>query len=220
MRNFLTAVTLVAGLALAPPAFAQEERPSALQLLGDVGPGGSSVREAVYTPRIRSLVLDEAMAQDLGDGDVILLRTFGNPNLIEHIAFADWNRDVAFGYGAGQAEDIPGFVVARVNQLAEVAPHKASDLMFTLRELAMQTPCGTHDVTTVIVTNFIEIGEVEGNRFWLRDIVQGAPFCGDLVVIGAWVVDPNPVQGLREPALAFIEETFKQMGFENVAFRQ
>ena len=220
MLKSLKVFTFATGLALAIPAFAQEERPNALQVLGDVGPGGSAVRETVYAPRIRSLLLEEAIAQDWGDGDVIMLRTFGNPNLIEHIALADWNRDVTFGHGAGQAEDIPGFVTARINQLAEIAPHGVSDLMFTLRELAMQTPCGTHDVTTVLVTNFIEIGEIEGNRFWLRDIVQGAPFCGDLVIVGAWVVDPNPVQGLREPALAFIEETFKQMGFENVAFRQ
>ena len=220
MRNLLTNFTFAAGLALTLPAFAQEERPSALQLLGDIGPGGSSVRETVYAPRVRSLLLEEAMALELGDGDVIMLRTFGNPNLIEHIALADWNRDIAFEYGAGQAEDIPGFVAARINQLAEIAPHGVSDIMFALRELALQTPCGTHNVTTVIVTNFIEIGELEGNRWWLRDNLQGAPFCGDLVIIGAWVVDRNPVQGLREPALAFIEETFKGMGFENVAFRQ
>lgn len=220
MRNFMAAAAFAAGLAVTFPALAQEDRPHAIQLLGDVGPGGSALRDATYTPRVSSLVLEEVMAQDLGDGDVIMLRTFGNPNLIEHIAFADWNRDVSFGYGAGQAEDVPDFVAARVDQLAKVAPHETSDLMFTLRELARQTPCSTHKVTTVLVTNFIEIGEVEDNRFWLRDIVQGAPFCGDLVVVGAWVVDPNPVQGLREPALAFIEETFKQMGFENVAFRQ
>lgn len=220
MRSFLTNITLAASLALALPAVAQEGRPTALQLLGDVGPGGSPVREAVYTPRIRDLLLEETMALELGDDDVIMLRTFGNPNLIDHLALADWNRDTAFGFGAGQAEDIPGFVAARVNQLAEIAPHGVSDLMFALRELALQTPCGTYDVTTVMITNLIEIGEVEGNRWWLRDIVQGTPFCGNLVIIGAWVVDRNPVQGLREPALAFIEETFKQMGFENVAFRR
>ncbi|MCZ0811846.1 hypothetical protein N5A93_06345 [Roseovarius sp. EGI FJ00037] len=220
MRNVLTSITLAGGLAMALPVGAQEERPNALQILGDIGPGGSPVREAVYAPRIRDLLLEEAMALELGDGDVIMLRTIGNPNLIEHLALADWNRDIAFGYGAGQAEDIPGFTAARIGQLAQIAPHSASDLMFALRELAPQTPCATHNVTTVMVTNFIEIGEVEGNRWWLRDIMQGAPFCGDLVIIGAWVADPNPVQGLREPALAFIQETFKQMGFENVSFRR
>ncbi len=218
MGKFLSTVTFAASLALALPSTAQEGRPNALQLLGDVGPGGSPVREAVYRPRIGDLLLEEA--KGLGDGDMIMLRSFGNPNLIEHLALADWNRDIPFGYRAGKAEDIPGFVTTRMNQLAEIEPHGVSDLMFALRELALQTPCGTHNVTTVIITNFIEIGEVEGNRFWLRNILQEAPFCGDLVIIGAWVVDHNPVQGLREPALAFIEETFKQMGFRNVAFRR
>ncbi|MEP2942680.1 MAG: hypothetical protein ABJO72_02670 [Hyphomicrobiales bacterium] len=219
MRKILISVAFV--LSLSHPALAQDGRSKVLQILGDIGPGGSPVRESVYAPRVSDILREEAMALNLGDGDAIMLRSFGNPNLIAHLAFADWNRDIPFGYGDGQAEDIPGFIGTSVSKLAEITPHDSSDLMFALRELSYQTPCGgTADLTTVIISNFIEVGEVKGDQYWWRDIMPGSPFCGDLMIIGAWVVDHNPVQGLREPALAFIQEKFKKMGFENVIFRR
>lgn len=209
----LSIMLLFTAMAACLPVAAAESHHKAVQIMADIGPGGAPMRDPTYNARVASLLTEAVSAVGLKDGDTLALRTFGNPSVIDHLKIADWNRDITFSYRGNKVEDLPVYLKSRMDQLSKIEPQAQSDLMFGLTELLPQISCESHDVTTILLTNGIESGTVTGNEFTLNNIPQGGGFCGDLIIIGLWVIDPKPVPGLRSEAEKLFVDLAGELGF-------
>lgn len=201
-------------------ADAASAKPKAVNILIDSGPGGAGVRNAAYRPRVITTVNQILAALSLGQGDTLSLRTFGNPGLLDQMAKSDFNRDVTFTYRGAKVEDLPAFIDQKITALASVQPDAKSDLMYALGDLATNSKCATSDVTTIILSNGIEAGEISGDRFLLKDVPHGKPFCGSAYFVGLWVNDPNPVPGMKAEGEKLFLQLAADIGFQNAEIRR
>lgn len=220
MRDLKAATLVLLAAFTGPAAVAQQDPLRAAVVLIDVGPGGDIFRNAVYAAQATEIVNAELAALSLGEGDTLILKTFGSPNLLDHLTLTEWNRNITFAFRGAQVRDIPGFMDARITNLAGVPTHPASNLTAGLAELATMGLCKDHEVVTIVLSNGLEIGEVSGQDFLLPSPPPDARLCGRIVWVGLWVDDPAPVPGLRSEALDLFIQFSELMGVTDVAIRR
>lgn len=153
-----------------------------------------------YAKRAAGILSDIAADVGLGQGDIISLRSFGNPNTLDHLKLEELNRDVTFSYRGAQAEDVPAFFHSLLPKLKTMPLHEFSDLMFGFSRLSEEGWCGAYDMTTVVMSNMREIGTVSADEFTLASIPDDIALCGRLIVVGFWVNDPAPITGMKAAA--------------------
>lgn len=162
MLNIMT-IAIAFFTAISAPAVMAKGAPSkAAQIPIDAGPGGDIFRKAPYQRRAAKLVNEELSAMDLGQGDKLVLKTFGNASLLDHLELVDFNREIEFSYRGARVEDVGPFIDKRIAALSEVPAHTTSDLMSGLAELDSLKICEDFDdVTTIVLTNGIEAGRLQ-----------------------------------------------------------
>lgn len=221
MRNPIIATLAVCAIFCGVIAAAQDAPSQAAVMLMDVGPGGNIFRNPAYAAQASLIVNEELGALNLQNGDSLVLRTFGSPDMVDQLALADWNWSINFAYRGAQAKDIPPFIDERIAALAEVPAQASSDLMVGLADLSGMGLCEKHQtLTTIILSNGIESGEVSGQDFILPGPPSDARLCGRVVWVGLWVDDPVPVPGLKAPALELFIQLAKQLGASDAEVRR
>ncbi len=206
--------------ALLGAADAASAKPKTVNILIDFGPGGTALRNPAYRPRAVAAVNQILADLMLAQGDTLSLRTFGNPSFLDQVAKTAFNRDVTFTFRGAKVEDLPAYIDQKIAALATIQPDAKSDLMYALGDLANNNTCATNDVTTIILSNGIEAGEISGNRFFLRDVPHGTPFCGSAYFVGLWVNDPNPTPGLKAEGEKLFLKLAREIGFQNAEIRR
>jgi hypothetical protein len=198
--HFITAVVTSLAAALLAPAEGIAAPQKALNVLFDLGPAGAPMRDDSYAKRAAGILSDIAADVGLGQGDIISLRSFGNPNTLDHLKLEELNRDITLSYRGAQAEDVPAFFHSLLPKLKTMPPHESSDLMFGFSRLSEEGWCGPYDMTTVVMSNMREIGTVSADEFTLASIPDDIALCGRLIVVGFWVNDPAPITGMKAAA--------------------
>ena len=214
-RTILAAASAaaVAAAASAPTAHAEQSLPKKVVIMADVGPAGEIFRDPVMAKHTAETLNTLLAALKLDKGDTLELRTFGNPSLFDRLKKPEWNRAITFSYRGAKVEDMASFIDQRIAALAQLAPEEHSDLMFALADLAPDEKCSDHDVTTVVLTNGLEVGEISGNVFSLNDIPPGSPFCGKAYFLGLWTADAKPIPGMKAKAQELFVQLAKKIGF-------
>lgn len=216
-KFFLAAIAAFVLFYIHTPALAGSKL---VNLLLDTGPGGALFRDPVYDKRAAVILKGILADVKLAYGDTLSLRTFGNPSMMDQVRKQDWNREILFSYRGAKVDDVPSFIDKQMAGLSHMQADAQSDLMHGLDNLATAMACDTHDVTTVIMSNGIETGQVSGNSFTLNRIPRGTPFCGRVVFLGLWVIDPNPVPGMKTEAERLFVNFAKKVGFTNVQIKR
>lgn len=215
MKTYMTLTAAALALAFTSVGATAQQGAKAVRVLIDIGPGGSPFRHAVYADHAGDMVAGVIDQIGLQDGDMLQIKTFGSASLMDHLEMRNLNLNVTFSYRGAKAEDVGSYLAEQIGGLKDITPHDNSDLMAALGHLSRESLCDTHDVTTFILTNGIQVGTTEGPQFTLHNPPKGTPFCGDLIYVGLWVDDPAPVPGLQASAETLFLDLAKMIGFEN-----
>lgn len=215
MKTWLKTAATAAAIMVAATCVTAETTAKALRVLIDVGPAGSPFRHAGYADHTGRIVANLVDQLGLKDGDLLEIKTVGNPSLMDHLDLTDLNLRVPLAYRGARAEDVGSYLSEQINGLKDVKAHDSSDLMATLRHLSRDSLCDSHTVTTIVLTNGIQVGTIEGPRFTLHNPPAGSPFCGQLTYVGLWVDDAQPVPGLQISAEKLFLDLATQIGFDH-----
>ncbi|WP_424991430.1 hypothetical protein [Fluviibacterium sp. S390] len=181
--RFIPAAVLsiaILGASTAPAA----ERPKDVFVVADMSSLNAVVTNKAYNEKARKLLLKEIDSLGLDYLDHLHLRTAGAPSAIGEF-LPEWNRDIEFIYRKANPSAVPGFLTKRVHELMETESRSDVDLVWSLQELARATRCDSHDTYIFVLTNALEAGRFDGNRFGMPRLI-GTPYqgCASLTLIG------------------------------------
>lgn len=203
--------------ALCVSAASAEERMKDIFVVSELSDTNQCVTNQTYNEQCTQLLLEEIDKLGLAYLDNLRLRTAGAPSATGNY-WPAWNRDIEFVFRKASPEAAPAFLVKRVRELTGADRHSDADLVWSLEELAKATRCDSHETHVFILTNALEAGRFDGNKFGMPRLI-GTPFegCASLTLIGFGANDESgSTTRVRSAEMAF-EIVGKEAGFGRVS---
>jgi len=221
MTTYINKYLSICLLALGPTLFfsaaSAEERMKDVFVVSELSDTNQCVTNQTYNMQCTTLLLEEIDKLGLTYLDSLRLRTAGQPSATGNY-WPDWNRDIEFVFGKRNPEAAPAFLVNRLRELTVANVHGDADLVWSMEELAKVTRCDSHDTYIFVLTNALEAGRFEGNKFGMPRLI-GTPFegCVSLTLIGFGASDQSgSTTRVRSAEMAF-ELVGKEAGFARIS---
>lgn len=204
--------------ALCISAASAEEIMKDIFVVSELSETNQCATNQTYNERCTKLLLEEIDKLGLAYLDNLRLRTAGAPSSTGNY-WPAWNRDIEFVFGKRSPEAATPFLIKRVRELSGADLNSSTDLVWSMEELAKATRCDSYETHIFILSNALEAGRFEGNKFGMPRLI-GTPFegCASLTLIGFGANDEaGSTTRLRSAEMAF-EIVAKEAGFGRVSF--